>query len=83
MTETRAEVLPEHRERKLRYAAQRQRAVLYKSRLRDQQAHGYGNYWLICHDGTVIGVDEDHLPTLSLDDAERLLRAGLVNAVAA
>jgi hypothetical protein len=82
MTETRTEVLPEHRERKLRYAAQRQRAVLYKSRLRDPQAHGYGKYWLICRDGTVIGVDEDHLPTLTLADVERLLACGLGTAAA-
>ena len=87
MTDTRADrpagILPESRERNAIRAAIRQRAVLRKSRLRDPRAYGYGRYWLILHDGTVIGTDADCHPVLTLDDVEALLDAGLTAAVTA
>jgi len=78
----REELRPRSRERKLRYAAGRQRATLYKSRLKDPNAYGYGRYWLVTHDGTRIGVDEQNFPVLTLDDVERLLNRGLAAAAA-
>jgi len=81
MTDTRADrpagILPESRERNAIRAAIRQRAVLRKSRLRDPRAYGYGRYWLILHDGRVIGTDENCHPVLTLADVEVLLDRGL------
>ena len=62
------------RENRLRHMAARQRMTLHRSRRRDPRAWDYGRYWLLQHDGTVIGAEAGRLvgdwPGLTLDEVE-------------
>jgi len=68
------------RERRLRNRAQRQRATLHRSTLRDRSAYGYGRYYLRLHDGSLIGIEDGGWAVLTLDQVEALLDAGLHRA---